>query len=179
MSSTAESTTQPSWSVRPMSVQQIPLVVSWIAALDHTREIDQIGLAERMTREFVEALKIERTEYFLGYFEQMPTFFMVGLPVEGKIPVLAALPDGLVDYEISTLLVSPLIEEKLHFPLYHQAVQFIFKKEPVDRVIYQVQDTNDRLKSTLQALGFQDLCTADSPPNRIWYGCRQREFLLP
>jgi hypothetical protein len=161
-----------------MSVQQIPLVVAWIAAIDPTREIDQIGLADRMTRELADASELGITEYYIGYFEQMPTFFMVGSPVEGKLPALPALPAGGVDYEIATLLVSPLIEEKLHLPLYHQVLQFIFKKELVERVIYQVEAKNDARKSALEAIGFRDLRTADSAPNRIWYGCRRTEFLM-
>jgi hypothetical protein len=148
-----------------MSVQQIPLVVSWIAAIDPRSETDQIGLATRMTRELSDASELGITEYYIGYFEQMPTFFMVGFPVEGH------------SYEISTLLVSPLIEGKLHLPLYHQVVQFIFKKDSVDRVIYQVESYNELLKSILTSLGFRDFGSAAATPTRIWYGCHRAEFL--
>jgi hypothetical protein len=161
-----------------MSVQQIPLVVSWIAAIDPSRETDQIGLADRMARELADASELGITEYYIGYFEQMPTFFMVGSRVEGRLPALPALPNGYYDYEIATLLVSPLIEQKLHLPLYHQVLQFIFKKGLVDRAIYQVEDKNERLRSALAALGFRDLQSADSAPNRIWYGCQRAEFLM-
>jgi hypothetical protein len=149
-----------------MSVQQIPLVVSWIAAIDPNRNTDEIGLAERMTRELSDASELGITEYFIGYFEQLPTFFMVGSPVEGH------------NYEIVTLLVSPLIEEKLHLPLYHQVIQFVFKKELVDRVIYQVESKNELQKAILAALGFRDFGSTDSAPIRVCYGCRRADFLV-
>jgi hypothetical protein len=160
-----------------MSVQQIPLVVSWIAAIDPNRETDQIGLAARMSQELADASELGITEYYIGYFEQMPTFFMVGLPVEGKLPSLPALPDGYVDYEIATLLVSPLITEELYFPLIHQAINFAFTKTSISRVIYQIESTNQLLKSILSRLGFQEIDYIDSAQTRIWYGCGSNEFL--
>lgn len=176
MSSTVEGNAQPSWSVRPMSIQQVPLVVSWIAAIDPARETDQPGLADRMRRELIDASELEITEYYIGYFEQMPTFFMVGFVVAKKLPALASLLGGYVDYEISTFLISPLIEERLHLPLYRLAVQFILRRGLIDRVMYQVESKNELLKSILEKLGFRDLGPTHPRSSRNWYGCRRIDF---
>jgi hypothetical protein len=177
MSSTAELSVQPSWSVRLMSIQQIPLVVSWIAAIDPNSEIDEIGIADRMKQEMVEAVEIGRSEYYIGYFEQMPTFFMVGFLVEGDILFLPALKDSGREYEIATLLISPLIAEELHFHLYLQAIQYIFKRDLVGRVVYQIEGPNRFLKSILLRLGFCELQNADYTSIGIWFECRRSAFL--
>jgi hypothetical protein len=160
-----------------MSIQQVHLAVGWIAAIDPNSQIDQIGVVDRMKWEMEEALEVGISEYYIGYFGQLSTFFMVGFLNKEKQSALPALKDGEYDYEIATLLVSPLIEEALHFPLYYHAAQFILGKQRVGRVIYQVEDTNEFLKAILVHLGFCELGYSDSVYPRVWYGCRRADFL--
>jgi hypothetical protein len=180
MSTNFDLTAQSSWSVRPMSAQQVPLVVSWIAAIDPNRNMDQLGLVDRMTHELEEASRLGLSEYYIGYFEELSTFFMIGFPLDTKAHVSALLPDGHGDYEIATLLVNPLIKEKeLHFGVYLRAVQFIFSKEKsVVRILYQVEIQDKTLPSILLPLGFRKLGSVDLAGTRTWYGCLRDEFLL-
>jgi hypothetical protein len=163
-----------------MSAHQVPVVVSWIAAIDPNRNMDQLGLADRMTHELEEASGLGLSDYYMGYFEQLSTFFMIGLPIDRKAHVSALLPDGHGDYEIATLLLNPLIKEKeLHFAVYLRAVQFIFREEKaVERILYQVENQNQTLPSILLSLGFRELGSVDLAGTRTWYGCLRDEFLM-
>jgi hypothetical protein len=177
MSSTAELTAQPSWSVRPMLLEQVPLVVSWIAAIDPTTEIDQTGIADRMRREMEVAIRKRLADYHIGYFENLSTFFLEGFQLEKQTVFLPPLSGAGKDYEIATLLISPLIGNELHLPLYHQAVRFIFDAVVVDRIVYQIDKTNEFLAAVLLGLGFRELGHADAGDTRVWYGCRRSEFI--
>jgi hypothetical protein len=75
---------QPKWSIKPMTMEQIPLFVSWIAALDPRSEMDQKAIADRMQNEMLLARKIGFPEYYIGHFEQLPIFFMIGFLIEKK-----------------------------------------------------------------------------------------------
>jgi len=105
---------------------------------------------------------------------------MIGFPLERKAHVSALLPGGHADYEIATLLVNPLIQEKeLHFAVHLRAVQFIFRKEAaIEQILYQVENQDQTLASILQSLGFRELRFVDSAGAHTWYGCLRDEFLM-
>lgn len=147
-----------------MSPEQIPLVVSWIAAISTAGEIDQIDIAAKMEREMRECTAAGICEYFIGYFQQMATFYLVGALV------------GSDDYEVITLLPSPVVTEDLYLHLFHQAIKFVFEKEATARVVFQVDVVNELRQSILFQLGFCEVA-APSDGSQRWWGCPRLGFV--
>ena len=164
MSRAVNLTAQPAWSIRPMSSEQIPLVVSWIATIHPAGDIDEIDMAQGMRQEMDECHALGTCEYFIGYFQQMATFYLVGAKAE---------PD---DYEIITLLPRFVVTEDLYLHLFHQAIQFVFEKEEMSRIIFQLDAENELRRSILLQLGFN---AVDRPGDRshTWWGCVRLDFM--
>jgi pectin methylesterase-like acyl-CoA thioesterase len=146
MASTITPASKKTWSVCPMSLQQVSLVVSWISAIDPNTEIDQTALATSMKQELKEARKIGGCEYFIGDFGKMPMYFMVGFACMGRSA-----------FEVATILVNPLLAEALQYPVYQQAFQSIFKDRSIDRIVIEVEAGSKYLKSVMLRLGFNEL----------------------
>ena len=160
-----------------MVPEQVSLIAEWISAIDPVSHIDQYGFTNDMEGEWCEAKKEGISQYHIGYYLELSVFFMVGVFYRERSPVSRALEDGAFDYEIATLLPSPLVTHKnLHFPLYYEAVKFTFQDERVGRVIHQVEVKNVFVQSILHSLGFNGLGFADLTCTRAWWGCRRDEF---
>lgn len=164
--------------VQSMTADQIPLVVSWIAGIDPLSTINEPDLVADMQQEFLHARTKTPSEYYIGFYDQLATFYMVGFPFPGKAKYDSASAKGRNDYEISTLLVNPALSRELYLPLYHQAVKFLFTREDIGRVLLQIEKTNEYLQSVLLRLGFQvyEYGKKESASYR-WYACRRSNFI--
>lgn len=139
-----------------MSLRQIPLVVWWIASIDPTVDCDQTALINSMMREVAEARDTGGAEYFIGYYTDVPMYFLVGFRNELQS-----------SFDIATLLIGPLVTPELHFQLYQQAVRILLRRSSIDRITMEVDNSNRRLKLTLRRLGFHALMISSSKSRRL------------
>jgi hypothetical protein len=169
---------QPEWSVRSMTADQIPLVVSWIAGIDPLSTINVPDLVADMHQEFLHARSKTPSEYYIGFYGQLETFYMVGFPFPGKAKYDSASTKWRNDYEVSTLLVNPALSRELYLPLYHQVVKFLFTREDIGRVLLQIEKTNDYLQSVVSRLGFEPYeYSKKQSVSYGWYACRRADFI--
>jgi len=159
-----------------MTLGQVPLVVSWIAAIDPDAAMNEIEVAARMERELIDAGEAGVYHYFIGYFERLATFFMVGARLAWGTVGGGRNERREQDYEIVTLLVSPVITEDLYLPLFHQAIGFVFESERVDRVICKIEVGDELRGKVLRRLGFYEVEWEGGDGVSGWYGCSRERF---
>lgn len=162
----------PKWSVQPMQLSQIHLVVSWIDALEPYKETDQVSTAARIEKEMIRAQASKTPQYIIGHVDELPVFFLIGFALSAKESNVSR------DYEILTLFINPILQNKLYQPVYQQAIKYLFDQDLIGRVLLQIEKSDKDQIAILRKLGF-------SPPKDYithnlthqWYACKLCDFI--
>jgi hypothetical protein len=164
------------WIISSMLPGHVSLLASWIGFLDPTNKIDIVALETQLSKEIND---IEGTiEHYVGFFQDLPVFYMAARRMHlSKSYKMLKTTGPKVGYEISTLLINPVIEQSMIFQVYHQAIKYIFESFHVLRIIIPVELHHQVEIDALKAIGFNSITFGDTAAHYQWFGCRILDFV--
>jgi hypothetical protein len=162
------------WSLRPMTLEQIPMVIDWMSAIDPSNKMDREFNAEQLRRNLLDAAEKHFNEHYIGYFEHLASFYLVVLPAGGQSAVSGSELNMSGEYEVFTVL--PRSGDIDLLVVYAWAIHFVFSVDFVGYVLKQVEATNQERRLILNTLGFSELGDRETAPGWLWYGCSKEDF---
>jgi hypothetical protein len=157
-----------------MTLEQIPMVIDWMAAIDPNNKMDRKYTIEQMRDEMLLAAKNHNIVHYIGYFDRDAAFFIVVLPGAGRPSISPSTLGMAGEYELFTLL--PRSSNMDIFRVTAWAIHFVFSMGFVDSVLRQVKSTDQQGRWILDTLGFSELEDRETALGYVWYACGKEDF---